>query len=513
MNRFYRSILWICVCTSTSFSQAAPTGGRTWDLNDVTYIFPVPSVENESLFIKGSDFIPRRWLTKDLVKRNGLNFNLVGFSYGQLVSAEEKKQIEASRAAEFEAQAKRNIDLAKFDAERAAEFAKAEAEREIEFTKRWDEVKRDQSLSEEQKIQRQNELLEERKLRYQRTQQQQQQVQGQQSWWPMTTVEELNAMGEEAFDRLKMVAFRIDPCFKDHFYENCRKQVRVVWQPFEISKPRALAAVSDESEVSEFGLFKDAAVHTFYDLNEADFSAFLKKLAEIKKTYQVNTRGKSLTVHPGFKNVRFLKSITDSIKIVVSSEKISRIAFMQLETSGLHWRFSSFDVVQSSLKPMVPAHLVQPEIDLMLHSPWSRRLLGDDIPVKTQQRDQLLNLAFSAEKTQNQEKQLRSALRVENPNRHLPGTIDCISCHVAPRVKERALKSLGAVGKTILSQSRFKQSGYNLTNQTRSRSEFRALGYFGTDLEISDRVINESAAVAEQLNQQSATVSQAGVIK
>jgi hypothetical protein len=94
-----------------------------------------------------------------------------------------------------------------------------------------------------------------------------------------------------------------------------------------------------------------------------------------------------------------------------------------------------------------------------------------------------------------------SIYKIENPRLNSPETIDCVSCHVAQSAR---LWEQGHFPNLKLDQSTFQyQSTFNLQNGSvsqRSTHLLRAFGYDGAEPAINQRVINESANVADTLN-------------
>lgn len=99
---------------------------------------------------------------------------------------------------------------------------------------------------------------------------------------------------------------------------------------------------------------------------------------------------------------------------------------------------------------------------------------------------------------------LQSAFAIENPHLFNPESMDCVNCHIAQAAREYLTERLSAsVDQNLFSAFKYTNSNYNLENksaQVFNTHQLRGVGYFGTDLAISQRVINESAVVAEWLS-------------
>ena len=83
--------------------------------------------------------------------------------------------------------------------------------------------------------------------------------------------------------------------------------------------------------------------------------------------------------------------------------------------------------------------------------------------------------------------------------------MDCFCCLVALSDRSWFEKNRSDLGlHPIADAFAYKNSHYNLENKStnvHNTQSLRAFGYFGHELAISQRVINESAAVADQINQ------------
>jgi hypothetical protein len=93
-------------------------------------------------------------------------------------------------------------------------------------------------------------------------------------------------------------------------------------------------------------------------------------------------------------------------------------------------------------------------------------------------------------------------LRVENPTRHSPATVDCVTCHIAPGTRAHAEQTyaMTAAGSADAFVS---GDGAEPPGQTSfGTHNLRAFGIFGPDPAISQRVVNETDAVVAYVNQE-----------
>ena len=101
-------------------------------------------------------------------------------------------------------------------------------------------------------------------------------------------------------------------------------------------------------------------------------------------------------------------------------------------------------------------------------------------------------------------KELRAMYRIEDPKSFNPENTDCVSCHVSQPARQWIMANRTDLGiDNIWLNFSYKNARYNLSNQSANLGNtqiIRAFGYFNSDVAISQRVINESAEVADSLN-------------
>lgn len=172
------------------------------------------------------------------------------------------------------------------------------------------------------------------------------------------------------------------------------------------------------------------------------------------------------------------------------------------------WIFSGFDIVDGKSKAMNVPRVGGPTHAVTQTSFQFQSYTGGITPEPDVDRDfaTLVSDSYSFKKKYS-EAQVRDLVKTvlgyENPDRHNPGTLDCASCHMANMAYQWAKKHYPQ----FLWESEFREavftSVWNLNNSSRTDvvrpNQLRAFGYFGKDPAISQRVINETAAVADSL--------------
>lgn len=304
----------------------------------------------------------------------------------------------------------------------------------------------------------------------------------------------------DAAENLRVIAVRIDPCFPLPTPQACQKQIRLVWQPLEPGFRNKVQTV-------------DAALHSFYVLTDAEFDGVLKDLAAWKKRFNVSTDNLPLQVHPAWKqqgdqSPAFLE-FNSIVKKYAGVARLTRVTVMVVRGAGDMWTFQGYDFENGRLKLFkIPRtdRSAQTFINFAVPSDHFQRGMispapaGDDAITKVISNSDRLKVG-------NEDlilKELRAMHRAENPHNFNPENMDCATCHVALPARvwlenNRKDLPLGAHADAFA----YKNPNHNMENKStniKNTQIIRAFGYFGEEVAISQRVIHESAAVADQIN-------------
>lgn len=310
----------------------------------------------------------------------------------------------------------------------------------------------------------------------------------------------------EAEENLRVIAVRIDPCFPLPTPMACQKQIRFVWQPLEIGFRQQTSTV-------------DAALHSFYVLTDAEFDELLLDLAAWKNKFSPQTQNLPLQIHPAWKaegdqSTAFIE-FNSIVKKYAGTRKLTRVTSMVVRGAGDMWAFAGFAIKDNQLKLfMVPRLDRQSQAFVNFAVPADHFERGMISPQPTG-NDSFSKITTNSDRYQVGEttpeheevilKELRAMHRIENPHAFNPENMDCVSCHVALSGRSWIEKNRPDLGlQTIADAFAYKNARYNLENKStnvHNTQSLRAFGYFGNELAISQRVINESAAVADQINQ------------
>lgn len=288
------------------------------------------------------------------------------------------------------------------------------------------------------------------------------------------TLPELTSQGHEVDHlRLKVVGIRIDP-----LGENNLPQIRLVFQPVE-----NLEAL-------------DAAVHASYNLSENEFHHLLENLPI--------TPPSDLQVHPVLKKEKLKGSYTKKLFGLILSKigvgNLTKITFMASTQDT--WDFGGVEINGGHIQPMtiprilnvnqrfqnaalIPDHFFNGAmIPFPKGADTFNLLVQNSLEISIERRGEVLKAAIAA-------------ARVENPKIHHIQSIDCVSCHTAQMARLWAVKNFPINTKEFEYTSKFSLKNTSpFPFQTRN---LRAFGYHGRNPTISQRTINETALVLEQL--------------
>lgn len=297
-------------------------------------------------------------------------------------------------------------------------------------------------------------------------------------------------------NNFKVIGVRLDPCFAEGASTTCRRQIRLVWQPL-------LKTTGSTTTL-------DAAVHTFYEFSESEWSSVLKSW----QNFAQGNLAESLQVSPvikkeGYSGPRWttlrqiiLESCGAKNLVRVTGMRVSAArmwSFLGFDRSGAGWKQMNIPRTSSTLQSFIlfsDGMLDLSEFQGTLSPPPANENLF--LELITNSKD------FKKKRTEADAKLvMQKAIQMENPNLHNPGTVDCVSCHMAQTVSLWGQQNFPAWDwQGIFARDRF-TSPLNLKNNSLHPSDanrVRAFGYFEAEPIFSQRVINESAAVVTTLS-------------
>jgi hypothetical protein len=305
---------------------------------------------------------------------------------------------------------------------------------------------------------------------------------------------------EEILASLRVIGVRIDPCFPLPTPQSCQRQIRLVWQPFDKdpwNPPRTV----------------DAALHSFYTLTDDEFVSLLRDISAWKKQYPVNTAGLPLQIHPAWgADGEFSPALMDFQKIIVKYAGVSnliRVTTMVLRGAGDMWAFAAFQPVDGNLVNINIPRINKPSQAFANFAIPFDHFQNAQMGPTPQGPDTIKTLILDSEDLkQGHDQEIVSELqvltRIEDPRVFSPENMDCVTCHITQQVRNWAVPARADLKLAELWDSlRYQNYSYNLNNVTAvqiNTRNIRAFGYFGRNPALSQRVINESAVVADSIN-------------
>lgn len=301
----------------------------------------------------------------------------------------------------------------------------------------------------------------------------------------------------QSYSLLRVVSARFDPCFPG-LGEPCQNQIRLVMQPVTID-PTGEKVVAN-----------DAAIHLFYSLTREELEAVLRQVVDLRRASGFEVSSEPLGPHPAIvaEGVEgaFARGFRDVLVMYAGQANLVRVTSMVLAGAKDDWRFSGFDIVDGEMVPMdipglgateqsfVNADQSGAGFDQVSVSPESTS--ADDFTL-------LLDPAAAAAATAEARVAAFGALlRVENPQRHSPATVDCVSCHIAPLTRAFAQRELGLAADGSEDVYVSAEGSEPAGGSQFATHMLRAFGVFGHDPAIAQRTVNETDAVVAYVNEQ-----------
>lgn len=295
------------------------------------------------------------------------------------------------------------------------------------------------------------------------------------------------------YDGFSIVALRVDPCFPGPPTTSCRRQVRLIAQPI---RPNTGAT--------------DVALHLFYDLSLEQFREMVGDLRALKRNSPASTVSAKLGIHPGIATAGFSSDYFRAWKSFIlrytGVGNLRRIAFSGVFEVGGGWPFGAFEVRNDTATPDPIPRLGVATTQTFAENPFTTPSdrQGSFDPAATQ--GQLLDAILSTRSTlaapsEAVTEAVRFAYSVENPRLQNSTTVDCASCHVAPKVR-RDTQRLRNIGNDFPERYRDAPEMDRDENEIDTSTNVRAFGWKIFSLSISQRTLNESVEVARAIDQE-----------
>lgn len=319
------------------------------------------------------------------------------------------------------------------------------------------------------------------------------------------------------FAYLRFIGIRLDPCFGESTNlgaNTCLPTIRLVGQFFFARNQNAANPILDSG----------AAVHAFYKLSQADFTALAKEMLALRISTGLPLQKGLVSqqqdgVHPTIKEQGLRGAYATALKAIIlkyaGEQTLERVAFDVQDRAGngggyygnnqgnpdTRWIFGGFQYRGGALQPMQIGSLGDytglQTIDSFPSQRGDKNLVTVEPAITVQ--DNILGV-FNPVKQPNgqfqltdQEKGRQAARRLQNPTSWTATTADCVSCHMAKHA------FLGQQQGAPTDQD-FKSYTYRLDATNAFFGPFRMFGWDQGRPVISQRVVNETANTLEYLN-------------
>lgn len=292
---------------------------------------------------------------------------------------------------------------------------------------------------------------------------------------------------------LHVVAIRIDPCFVEGIGpKSCHRQIRMIWQPI----------VAFEGET----FTRDAAVHTFYEFDEKEW----REVIEEWKKFSEPEAGEALSVHPRLVSERFSGAFWASVRTAIlkfcGSENLTRATAMNVMNGEQVWAFAGVDVRKTEITSIMIPRVGRTVQGIVMGTANTDEFTGSIRPAAAADPELEAFVQDSIGMKKNEKELLSMIKRIheyENPKLNNPGTVDCVSCHLAQSARAWAQTNFQSWDWKSEFKDQIYSAPLNITNASEmpfKSNHFRAFGYFYDKAMISQRVINESAEVVQALS-------------
>lgn len=312
---------------------------------------------------------------------------------------------------------------------------------------------------------------------------------------PPGTLQAGGTPGAARHEQLKLVSFRLDPCFG----VACESQIRLVLQPLRLQGGEVNA--------------KDEAVHAFYRLSRPELAEAVASMIALRLEATGEGLG-PLAPHPLAFDDEGRAAIEEIVATHAGAENLSRITIFTTSALGAAWNFSGFDLVDGHPErvPMAELPTATEVVAFFRGFGGSEVLVGDPAfaPASLagpQDNLQALGSAADAERATEQERQdaFDALTRIDDPTMHHADSTDCASCHAADPI--RRIVGEGQWGLSPRDGLGFEPDGRYLTAEDLAATSvdpavnLHMFSYAGRQPSIHRRTIHETAAVVAYVNE------------
>lgn len=288
------------------------------------------------------------------------------------------------------------------------------------------------------------------------------------------------------YDRMRVLAVRFDGCSGG--VGQCEPEIRLVMQPVNNGKAR------------------DSALHLFYRLTQDEMAEVVGQLRALRALApEVTTEG-PLDVHPALaaQGVEgpYGVALRELLLAHAGEDNLVRVTFfLRAPPTNEVWFFGGFDRDGATLTP-IDVVSVGTDPQRVILTKTDTTYAYDLTPLGTTPEDGSVLLGSAAADAADDAARAAafgSFLRVQSPTTYVPDELPCAGCHLASYVTAEATRRYGLAPSsfedTYTSSRDLSMRGGAAANP----SSLRAFGWFGDEAMIAQRTINDSAAIADDL--------------
>jgi hypothetical protein len=287
-----------------------------------------------------------------------------------------------------------------------------------------------------------------------------------------------------------VTAARLDPCFREGGpTSECRPQLRLVLQP-----------VFD-------GSARDAAIHVFYEIEEATLLRSVARLMKLRVSRGDDGQG-PLSVNPLLNDDEGRRAVGAILEDVIEDARLDHFTQITVHGDDAAWTFEFRGFFEGKVTDGDARlqHVLAPNPDAIDMSITPASGVEDEFSLLLDEE------AAAAASFEEQQAAYDRAGRVENPNFHDPGTVDCATCHVAAPARFATRARFARAGVELVEgPDTVTSERHDLTSSSvfANPQFIHAFAYRGTALTINQRVVNEAARSADLLD---ARLTEEGVL-
>lgn len=285
---------------------------------------------------------------------------------------------------------------------------------------------------------------------------------------------------------MRAVGIRFDACFPGP--AGCEPQIRIVMQP-----------------ITPTGDALDSAIHLFYRLTEEEIAKVVVRLRQLR-ALAPEMKDQPLQVNPAIVaqgvDGAYGAALRELVLEFAGEQNFSRMTFfLRAPPIQEEWFFGGFDRKDGVLTTLdiVGVGKGNQRVDRP-ETPEGYEYVFTPAGNKPENTSALVVSATAKTAPPDQVKAaLEAFVRIENPTKYGPDALPCAGCHVSTVVTEFAKASLGLDPDALPDAFKSTRDLSLSTEAGKTPKSLRAFGWFEKKAMISKRVVNESAAVADDL--------------